>query len=137
MQEVALFAQAVEQFHQKGHRALAHAVAHDVLQADRLHLCLKSLEVGHDVSLKGTKQPVFVPEDVVERAAVEPRASAQVACGEPVEPAFLRQLDEGLAQRLLRSRDSPIFRSGTFVCRTCHKLHPPFNNPTNNKHIVQ
>lgn len=124
MQEVALFTQAVEQLHQKGHRALAHAVAHNVFQADCLHLGLKSLEVGHDIALEGTKQPVFVPEDVVERAAVEPRASAQVTCGEPVEPIFLRQLDKSLAQCLLRARYPPIFGSGTFVRRTCHKLHP-------------
>lgn len=132
VQEAALFAQMVEQADQKRHGLFADAVTQHVAQLKPLHLRLEALEVAHDVFLKRRKQAVFVAEVVVERASVQVRARAQIACVEVRQPrSSISSTSASLSAHFERvMRLSSVAAVSSAIRPLSHKLPSDARNAT-------
>lgn len=106
MQEGALFAQIVVEFHEHGKRAVRKAACSEFAQLDVLEFREHPAEAFDDFVFEGGEQAFFVAEVVVERAAVQAGARAQVAHREAVDATFFDERDEGFAQRGARAGDA-------------------------------
>ncbi len=75
------------------------AACGEFAQLDVLEFCEHPAEAFDDFVFEGGEQAFFVAEVIVERAAVQAGARAQVAHREAVDATFFDERDEGFAQR--------------------------------------
>ena len=108
VQEGALFAQVVVEFHEHGKRAVRKAVCGEFAQLDVLEFREHPAEAFDDFVFEGGEQAFFVAEVVVERTAVQAGVRAQVAHREAVDATFFDERDEGFAQRGARAGDARV-----------------------------